>query len=121
MSRTNHQQINYIFFLEYFHPYLQKMIVEENVNSAEILSNFMVKPELYDSIMDVMQCIVTSFVLIGTDESKGREQTVPTLLANNVVLFAHIYNMLVIHKIVGLFWTCSKMLVNILVIWYVTR
>ena len=40
----------------------------------------------------------------------------PTLLANNRVLFAHLYNMFVMHKNVGSFQTWSKMLTNNLVI-----
>ena len=46
------------------HPYLQK----DQECSRTILTNFMVKPELYNAIPDVMQCIVT-FFFIGHNES----------------------------------------------------
>ena len=52
-------------FLKCLHAFL---IEKEIASSRDILSNFLVKPELFTNIPDVMQCIVTCY-FIGHNES----------------------------------------------------
>jgi hypothetical protein len=51
------------FFVR-LHPFLEI----ENLNIRSIFKQFLTKPELFDSIPDLLQCIATSF-LIGHNES----------------------------------------------------
>ena len=55
-------------FLRRVHPYLVAGKDRETLNSRAILVDFMVKPQLYESIPEFLQCIVTCF-LIGHNES----------------------------------------------------
>ena len=50
------------------HPYLVAAKDDDTFNSRALLVDFMIKPQLHESIPDFMNCIVTCF-LIGHNES----------------------------------------------------
>ena len=52
----------------YFKRLHQFLVNEENTSAREILQNFLKTEQLYDAVPDVMQCIVTNF-LLGHNES----------------------------------------------------
>ena len=55
-------------FLSRIHPYLVAAKDDDTFNSRALLVDFMIKPQLHESIPDFMNCIVTCF-LIGHNES----------------------------------------------------
>lgn len=55
-------------FFKRLHPILKAAKNEGEIDSRFILKQFMIRPDLYDSIPDYMHCVVTNF-LIGQNEN----------------------------------------------------